>query len=213
MTKALFFDLDGTLIDSAPDLADAVNFTLARLGRETYDLDTIRSWIGGGATLLIQRALSGKKSPDPIDSHLFTKAKELFFDYYAKNLCNQTRAYPHVKETLQTLKKRYPLALITNKPERFVRPILQHLELDFFDLIIGGDTLPQKKPSPLPLLHACQHFGVGSREAMMVGDSSNDIEAAKSAGVPSVLVTYGYESQKLNSYYTIDNLKELLELV
>ena len=213
MTKALFFDLDGTLIDSAPDLADAVNFMLAQLGREAHDLDTIRSWIGGGATLLIQRALSGKRDPEKIDEELFAKAREHFFAYYEKNLCNKTRAYPYAKETLQALKKRYPLALVTNKPERFVRPILEHLELDFFDLIIGGDTLPKKKPSPLPLLHACQNFEIDPHEAMMVGDSSNDIEAAKSAGTTSVLVTYGYENQKLDSHYTIDNLKELLELV
>ena len=213
MTKALFFDLDGTLIDSAPDLADAVNFMLKQLGKRGYNLATIRSWIGGGATLLIQRALSGKKEPKNIEEQLLNKAKEHFFAYYEKNLCNKTKAFPNAKETLQTLKKRYPLALITNKPERFIKPILKHLELDFFDLIIGGDTLPEKKPSPLPLLHACNHFGIGAKEAIMVGDSYNDIEAAKRASIVSVLVTYGYESQKLDSHYIINNLNELLELV
>ena len=213
MIKAIFFDLDGTLIDSAPDLADALNFTLQKLGKEPFHLESIREWIGGGARLLLQRALSGKKEIHKIEPILYEKAQKIFFDYYNKNLCNKTVTYPNAKELLEKLRPSYHLALITNKPERFVAPILEHLELNYFDLIIGGDTLKEKKPSALPLLYACSYFQISPQEAIMVGDSINDTLAAKRATITSILVDYGYESEEIESDYKISNLLEVLEVI
>ena len=215
MKKAIFFDLDGTLIDSAQDLADAVNFMLIKLNKKPYDLQTIRRWIGNGATVLIKRALSGSKTIGDIDEELFEKARKLFFEYYAKNLCVHTQPYPYAKEVLQQLKSKYYLALITNKPYQFVLPILKKLDLEHFHYILGGDSLPEKKPSAAPLLHVCNHFGIRAQEAVMVGDSINDFQAAKNAGIDIVLVDFGYEEdvQKLQPLKCIHTLKELLEVL
>lgn len=214
MKKAVFFDLDGTLIDSAPDLANSLNHTLESLNLPTYDLETIRSWIGGGATKLLMRGISGKKEAKNIDDQLLTKAKAIFFDHYKNHLCVQTRLYEGSKEILHYLKPKYKLALITNKPYPFVRPILQRLGIDIFDLVLGGESLPQKKPHPLPLVHACEHFGIRPHETVMVGDSSNDFIAAQKAGIEIVLVSYGYEKNPdLHPTYKIDTLLQLKEIV
>ena len=212
MKKAVLFDLDGTLIDSAPDLAASLNHTLHSLGMPTYDLDTIRSWIGGGATLLLQRGLTGQMEPSGVNPELFEKAKELFFAHYRANLCNQTKAYPYAKEVLEYLRPRYTLALVTNKPYTFVPPILRKLGLERFDLVLGGDSLKTKKPSPEPLLHACQKLGVAPYETMMIGDSINDYLAAKEAGMDMIWVAYGYDSSEVEAQKipSLAILKEIL---
>ena len=212
MKKAVLFDLDGTLIDSAPDLAASLNYALSSLGLPTYDLQTIRGWIGGGATLLLQRGLTGQMEPSGVDPKLFEKAKELFFAHYRANLCNQTKAYPYAKEILEYLRSRYALALVTNKPYAFIPPILQKLGLERFDLVLGGDSLEAKKPSPKPLLHVCKRFEIRPKEALMVGDSINDYLAAKAARMDMVLVEYGYETQELKApkIASLAKLKEIL---
>ncbi len=212
MKKAIFFDLDGTLIDSAPDLADALNHTLAQLGYPTYPLDKIRTWIGGGASMLVRRALSGSKEPKQIDGALFEKALAIFMEYYSRHLTDKTLLYPYAKEVLKALSKRYKLALITNKPSRFASSILEHFALGPFVLTLGGDTLPHKKPSPLPLLYACEQLHIKPQEALMVGDSLSDYEAAREAKIPIMLAQYGYDS----AIHSLDapkitNLKVLLE--
>ncbi len=212
MKKAVLFDLDGTLIDSAPDLAASLNHALSSLGLPTYDLQTIRGWIGGGATLLLQRGLTGQKETSGVDPKLFEKAKELFFAHYRANLCNQTKAYPYAKEILEYLRPRYALALVTNKPYAFVPPILRKLGLEHFDLVLGGDSLEEKKPSPKPLLHVCERFEITPKEALMVGDSINDYLAAKAAGMDMVLVEHGYETQELKAP-RIASLAKLKEIV
>ncbi len=210
--KAVFFDLDGTLIDSAPDLAASLNHTLYSLGMSTYDPDTIRSWIGGGATLLLQRGLTGQMEPPPIDPKLFEKAKRIFFEHYGANLCNHTRAYPHAKEVLVYLRPRYRIGLVTNKPYTFVLPILKELRLEFFDLIIGGDSLEAKKPSPKPLLYVCEKLKLLPKEAVMIGDSINDYLAAKEAGMDMIWVEHGYDSSKMEAQKisSLATLKEIL---
>ncbi len=212
MKKAVLFDLDGTLIDSAPDLAASLNHTLQVLGQPTYDLDTIRSWIGGGATLLLQRGLTGQMEPALVDPKLFKKAKEIFFEHYNANLCNHTKAYPHAKEVLEYLRPHYRLGLVTNKPYAFVPPILKELGLDYFNLILGGDSLKAKKPSPEPLLYACEKLGVAPQEAVMIGDSINDYQAAKAAGMDMIWVAHGYDSSKVEAQKipSLATLKEIL---
>lgn len=193
--KVILFDLDGTLIDSVPDIAVAVNAMLNSLDYPTYSEDTMRSWVGNGAGMLVKRALSGSTEVDGgINDTLFTKAYDKFLEYYAQNSCKATSLYPTVKETLVSLKDGgYRLAIVTNKPYAFIEPIIGGLALnDLFDLYLGGDSLPRKKPDPMLLEHACKILDVKIEQAVMVGDSKNDILAARSAGMESIGVTYGY---------------------
>lgn len=193
--KLLLFDLDGTLIDSGPDLALALNDMLTQLGHKNFSLETIHNWVGNGAQTLVKRALLGKKEIDrEIEEELFHRALEIFLDSYAKNVCVDTVLYPEVKSTLVTLKNRgYHLSIVTNKPYDFVVPILEGLDIaEYFEYFIGGDSLPEKKPSPAPLLHICEKLEVSVEKSLMIGDSKNDIFAANAAGMDSIGVSYGY---------------------
>jgi len=193
--QVILFDLDGTLIDSAPDLALAINHMLTTLGRDTFSDDLIRSWVGNGAQVIVKRGLSGSADVDEnIDPELFAKALDIFLGFYAQNLCVNTVTYPHVRSTLKILKAQgYRLVIVTNKPIDFVEPILAGLQLDgLFELCLGGDSLPERKPSPLPLLHVCESLSVTVEQCVMVGDSKNDILAANAAQMQSVGLTYGY---------------------
>jgi len=207
--KAILFDLDGTLVDSAPDLALAVNHMLKTMGRETFSSDTIRSWVGNGAQTLVKRALSGSSViDDRIDHGLFTNALDLFLDFYAKNLCVDTVTYPNVAATLGSLKAQgYRLALVTNKPFGFIGPLLEGLALtELFEFCLGGDSLPKRKPDPLPLLHVCERLEVNPTECVMIGDSKNDILAANAAGMQSIGVSYGYNYGEEISLYRPDHV-------
>jgi len=218
--EIILFDLDGTLIDSAPDLALAVNHMLETLNRETFSDDTIRYWVGNGAQVLVKRALSGQTDIDEyLDPDLFTKALDIFLTFYAQNLCLDTVMYPNVSSTLHRLKAEgYSLVIVTNKPFDFVAPILKGLELDaLFEFCLGGDSLDKKKPDPLPLLHVCAEMNVSVEQCVMVGDSKNDILAANEAGIQSIGVTYGYNYGEDIAVYKptviIDDFSELLELL
>ncbi len=217
---AIHFDLDGTLIDSVPDLALGVNEMLTILGRETFSEETIRYWVGNGAQTLVKRALLGKREiAEPLDEAYFKEAHGIFLEAYAKHLCKATRAYPHVIETLQALKaKGYRLTIITNKPAQFVEPILEHL--DFGDLVesfLGGDSLPEKKPHPLPLHHMCERLELDIEASVMVGDSKNDILAANACGMQSIGVTYGYNyGEEITRYdpdAVVNDFSDLLKLL
>lgn len=218
--ELLLFDLDGTLINSAPDLARAVNFMLTGLGRETFTEETIDGWVGNGAQMLVKRALSGTREINKtIDEVLFEKALKSFLAYYAEHLCVSTVAYPNVSTTLKALKdKGYRMAIVTNKPFAFVEPILEGLGLEgLFELVLGGDSLEVKKPDPAPLLYACSNLEVAVENTLMIGDSKNDIQAANSCGMQSVGVTYGYNyGEKIDVHHPtviINDFAELLELL
>lgn len=217
-TKAILFDLDGTLIDSAPDLAAAVNATMEELGRASYDEATIRTWVGNGATTLIGRALSADRRIDPaLDERLWREALSVFMDHYRCRICDKTVLYPDVEEVLRHLKDRgYEMGVVTNKPSEFVAPILKKLGIDaFFKTVLGGDDLPVKKPDPLPLIVAMERLGVKPDTTVMVGDSENDIIAAKRAGVFAVGVTWGYnygeEIAASRPDAVIDDFKALID--
>ncbi len=218
--KLLLFDFDGTLIDSVPDLAASVNFMLKQLNREIFDEDTIRSWVGNGAKTLVKRAIENSfKNNTQLSDTFFQKALDIFLTHYKNNLCNNTQLYDNVAQTLHKLHKQgYTLAIITNKPYDFIAPILQSLQLnELFTLLLGADSLQEKKPHPQPLLYACEKLGFTPNEALMIGDSKNDILAAQAAEIESVGVTYGYNYDEDISTYKpdaiINDFSKLLKLL
>lgn len=193
----LAFDLDGTLIDSVPDLALAIDLTLAELDLPAAGEAQVRDWVGNGSLRLVQRALTGGIGQEhrlPDDNSALQQAHQLFLDIYDGLKGEQTRLYPGVAETLKILAGMpLKLALVTNKPLRFVPGILEHFQLaSYFDQVLGGDSLPQKKPDPAPLLHLTRHFNLPPAQAAMIGDSRHDMAAARAAGFISVGVPYGY---------------------
>lgn len=213
------FDLDGTLVDSALDLAAAVDQTLRQLRRNPAGLEQVRKWVGHGAAILIRRALAGRvdwEAAQPADDRLFEEALALFFEHYQNANGRYARVYPGVIECLQGLQKMgCRMAVVTNKPERFVAPLLQQLSLDsYFSLIVGGDTLPTKKPDPAPLLYAMEYLQGQPANTVMVGDSAADVGAAQIAGIACVAVTYGYNFggpvRALGANAVVDSLTELL---
>lgn len=188
----VMFDLDGTLLDSAPDLAAAVDAMLDRLGRPPAGLAKVRLWIGNGARVLVRRALADDLEHAAVAEADADRALALFMELYGGSHA-LTRVYPGVLDSLALLRALgVRLAVITNKPERFVAPLLADMGLGEFDWIVGGDTLPQQKPDPAGLLHVMRQAGVSAAQALFIGDSRNDIRAARAAGVGCVALSYGY---------------------
>ncbi|MCU1717508.1 phosphoglycolate phosphatase [Pseudomonas sp. 5P_3.1_Bac2] len=216
LPQLVMFDLDGTLIDSVPDITTAVDKTLADLGRAPAGVENVRQWIGNGSPVLVRRALAGSLEHAQVDSAQAEQALQLFLDHYAEDH-SQTQVYSGVLETLNWLReKNIELAIVTNKPERFVAPLLDQLGLGgYFRWIMGGDTLPQQKPHPAALLHVMQLARVAPEQALFVGDSRNDVLAAKAAGVACVALTYGYNHGRPiaeeNPNYVLNQLTELLQ--
>lgn len=192
--RAVLFDLDGTLVDSVPDIAVAVDRMLYDLGRAPAGESRVRGWVGNGGRMLVRRALAFDVAGVPDDDALLPRAMEIFFRHYDDSNGEASRLYPGVAEALDGLAARgLAMAVITNKPHRYVAPLFEALGiLQHFPVLIGGDTLPVKKPDPAPLWHACELLGVRPAQSLMVGDSTNDIEAARAAGCPVVAVDYGY---------------------
>ncbi|XEG73265.1 phosphoglycolate phosphatase [Pseudomonas sp. abacavir_1] len=215
LPRLVMFDLDGTLVDSVPDLAAAVDKALIGMGRPPAGLEQVRHWVGNGARVLVRRALAGGIEHEGVSEEDTERALALFMDAYADSHA-LTEVYPGVVDTLKWLKKQdVELALITNKPERFVAPLLDEMGLGkFFRWIVGGDTLPQQKPDPAALLFVMKAAGVAPGEALFVGDSRNDVLAAKAAGVRSVGLTYGYNHGRPiaeeQPSLVLDDLRQLL---
>lgn len=218
--KLIGFDLDGTLVNSLPDLALSVNLALAEFGLPQAEESLVLTWIGNGADVLIARALDWAKQQSGItlDDEQIRQLKKRFGFYYGENICNLSRLYPNVKSTLETLKaKGYLLAVVTNKPTKHVQPVLQAFGIDhLFDELLGGQSLPAIKPHPAPLYYLCGKFGLYPKQILFVGDSKNDILAAHSAGCAVAGLTHGYnynipiaESQP---DWVIDDFAELLKI-
>ena len=220
----LLFDLDGTLVDSAPDLAAAINKMLLALNLTTFPQEIIRSWVGNGAKTLVERALHHSLNNNTAVNNSLSEAKvnkalAIFLNYYRQCLCVESRLYKGVRETLLALKNQgYRLAIITNKPTEFIEPIVRGFGLEgLFELQLGGDSLVERKPHPLPLLHACETLKVSVAQCIMIGDSKNDILAAKAANIQSIGLTYGYNyGENIRVYqpdWCLDNFAELLDLL
>ena len=186
-------DLDGTLADTIPDLAAAANMMLRELGRPGLDVAVIRTFVGKGIPRLVERALAGVLEGSA-PAELLARALPIYERCYGEVNGRHTVVYPGVEEGLERLRAmRLPLACVTNKAQSFTTALLEQLRLArYFESVIAGDTLPQRKPDPAPLLHACRGFGIAPREMLMIGDSVNDVEAARAAGCPVFCVTYGY---------------------
>lgn len=212
--KGVAFDLDGTLVDSAPGLAQALDSALYALELPEAGEARVKNWIGNGADVLVQRAIqwaiqekkvldelkaqnSGLPMAEQIavpEAERAVMLRKLFDRYYADCVESGSSLFPHVAQTLGSLKKQgLKIGLVTNKPTPFVRPLLEALQIDhYFDQVIGGDDVKQKKPHPEALLRLLEQFGLQANEMLFVGDSRNDIMAAQAAGCPSVGLTYGY---------------------
>ena len=211
--KAIMIDLDGTLVHTAPEIAAAANLMLVDLDLPMLPYSQVEGYIGEGAIVLIKRCLTGQKNVEP-DSRLFEKAEALFFAHYANNAAN-SKPYDGVIDGLQALwNKGYRLACVTNKPEEFTLPLLQASGLaDFFEIVVSGDTLHNKKPHPIQLHHICAKLDVPEFEAMLVGDSATDIAAAHAAGCFIVTVPYGYnQGQTLDISQVDATINDLTEL-
>ncbi|EGV52331.1 phosphoglycolate phosphatase [Candidatus Endoriftia persephone str. Guaymas] len=216
--KMVLIDVDGTLVDSVPDLAWCVDEMMRQLGYPVWGEDRVRDWVGNGVERLVRRALIGQLDGEPSDE-AFEKAYPIFLALYAENTSKRSALYPGVREGLDYLKaKGYKLGCVTNKAAQFTLPLLKDLGIhDDFEIIISGDTLPKKKPDPMPLLHGAKYFGIDPAEAMMIGDSKSDVKAARAAGFQIICMSYGYNhGEDIRNYdpdAVVDSMAEVKGLL
>lgn len=189
---AVLIDLDGTLLHTAPELAGAANRMLSDMGRPAVSQKLLMSYIGNGISWLVKRALTGDMHAEP-DAALYHQALPIFERHYTELLL-QSKPFEGVLDGLAAMKSAgFRLGCITNKVARYTEPLLVGTGLaPYFDIVLSGDSLPEKKPHPLPLIHAAQFFGVSTAQLLLIGDSLNDTVAARAAGSPVFCVPYGY---------------------
>ena len=214
----ILIDLDGTLVDSVPDLAFCVDAMMARLGRPPHGEAKVRNWVGNGVERLVRRSLIGQLEGEP-DEAEFQRAYPIFLELYRDNTSKRSQLFPGIEEGLDWLKAAgYRLGCVTNKAAQFTEPLLRDLGVrDSFEIVISGDTLPRSKPDPLPLLHAAAHFGAEPAAALMIGDSISDVKAARAAGFTIFCMSYGYNhGQDIRDYHpdaVLDSLTEIRGLL
>ncbi|CCQ72757.1 phosphoglycolate phosphatase [Magnetospira sp. QH-2] len=215
--KAIIFDLDGTLVDSAPDLMNALNKTLVQEGRAALPIESVRNMIGDGVPVLVERgfAATGEEATGE-----YLKARiEDFMGYYEGHNTDETVPYPGIIKVLDDLKAsgHYTLGVCTNKPQAPTVEILAELHLaHYFSAVLGGDACDVKKPDPGHIFATLDALGVAPEHALLVGDSPNDAYAARDAGVPGILVSFGYTRIPVNelpSVAVIDHFDELPALI
>ena len=219
--SAIAFDLDGTLLDTVHELAAAVNALLDELGYPAMSTDVVATMIGKGMANLVRRALARATGapPEAVDEARVQDALDRYQAHYASRLGRETRLFPGMTAGLAQLRELgFPLAVITNKATRFVRPHLVAAGIEgYFSVVIGGDDLPLKKPDPTPLRHAAGLFGIAPERLLMVGDSGNDVDAARGAGCPVLVVSYGYREgkpvQALDADGIVESVSDLADLV
>jgi phosphoglycolate phosphatase len=212
--KLVMIDVDGTLVDSVPDLAYCVDQMMISLGRPARGEERVRHWVGNGVPRLVERALTGELDGFP-SQQAFDKAYPIFLDLYAQNSSVRSTLYEGVMEGLDYLKsKGYLLGCVTNKTEQFTLPLLKSLGIiDYFGIVISGDTLEKNKPDPLPLIHGANFFNINPNECLMLGDSVSDVKAARAASFQIICMSYGYNHGNNiadeNPDLVIDSMKQL----
>lgn len=191
--SGILFDLDGTLVNSAPDIGNAANNALEILGIERASKKQIESWIGNGIPKLVKRALTKDFNGEP-DPALFAKALPIFMQNYERDVCVDSYLYEGVADTLKTLYEQgHTLGCVTNKAASCTLPLLAQLEVDqYFTSIVSGDTCQHKKPHPEPILFGLEEMQLSPAQCALVGDSAHDLHAAAAAGLPAIAVNYGY---------------------
>ena len=214
--KLIMIDVDGTLVDSVPDLAYCVDETMKAIGKKPWGEAQVRHWVGNGVPKLVERSLTGELEGTP-DQVEYDQAYPIFLELYSHNTSVRSCLYDGVKEGLDYMKAQgYTLGCVTNKDEQFTLPILKDLGIfDYFGIVVSGDTLSKKKPDPLPLLHSAEFFGIDPQHSLMLGDSVSDVKASRAAGFEIICMSYGYnhgnnildESPDL----VIDSMKQLRE--
>ncbi len=207
--KLIIFDLDGTLIDSSVDITNALNYALGPYSVKTLSVGDSIKLIGEGINRLIEKIVGGS-GKDVVDA-----ATKRFLDHYTQHILDNTKAYPGVKETLASLDN-FRKAVISNKKENLSRMTLEGLGLSqYFEAVIGSDSTPERKPSPVPVLKVLSDLRVSASDAIMVGDSNYDVDAGKAAGVRTIAVTYGYRPREVIAHadFLIDKMTDLVPLV
>ena len=210
---AVLFDLDGTLIETAPDLCGALNHTLAKAGRKGVELGQVRQMIGDGARVMLRLGLEATgRAPDDDEIEQWFAA---LLDYYWNHVADESFVFPGVRPALDRLRAAgLKLAVCTNKPHRLSKHLFEQLKMShYFDAVLGGDSLPVRKPNADHVLSTLETIGVASDRAVMVGDSANDLNVARNAGIPVILVTFGYTTvpvQDLGADALIDHFDQLL---
>jgi len=216
--RAAIIDLDGTLLDTAADLAAAVNAMLSAMGRATLPVEQVASYVGKGVEVLVHRALTlSLDGRVPADS--FAPAMQSFDAHYRRENGRHASVYPGVLEGLQAMRDAgLKLSVVTNKPIGFALPLLADTGLaQYFDLVVGGDTVARKKPDPMPMLHVCAQLGIAPEQVVAIGDSLNDVLAARAAGMAVLAVPYGYnegrDARSLDVDAIVDTLFEASRLI
>lgn len=210
----VLIDVDGTLVDSVPDLAWCVDEMMRQLGLPERGEASVRHWVGNGVPRLVERALLNHLDGMP-DKALFDRAYPIFLELYAENTSRRSRLYPGVDEGLAYLQSEgFRLGCVTNKATQFTLPLLKDMGIhDLFEIVIAGDTLEKKKPDPMPLLYAAEQLGVTPGQSLMLGDSKSDVKAARAAGFRIICMSYGYNhGEDIRDYdpdAVIDSMSEL----
>lgn len=214
----VLIDVDGTLVDSVPDLAYCVDEMLKALGLPLRGEERVRHWVGNGVERLVRRGLVNDLNGEP-DESLFEKAMPIFNALYAENTSKRSCLYPGVMEALDFLRTTdVKIGCVTNKAAQFTLPILKDLGIaDYFEIVICGDTLAKKKPDPLPLLHAAEQLAVQPQNSLMLGDSMSDVKAARAAGFSIICMSYGYNhGEDIRDYHpdaVVDRMDEIKQLI
>jgi len=216
--ELVLIDVDGTLIDSVPDLAYCADRMMLQIGLPERGEEAVRQWVGNGVEKLVKRTLVNDLNGEP-DADLFEKALPVFWGLYENNICVRSRLYDGVIEGLDYLKSRgYRLGCVTNKARSFTIPLLEQIGIaPYFDVSICGDDTARKKPDPLPLITAAGEFKVAAEDSLMLGDSKSDVQAARAAGFQIICVSYGYNhGEDIRRYEpdaVIDSMVELKDLI
>lgn len=209
--ELIIFDLDGTLIDSSIDITNAINYAIEPYGVKPITIEETIGLVGEGITRLMEKIVDRSQTKE-IDKDILV---DRFLQHYSTHLVDKTTVYPGVRETLERLEG-YKKAVISNKREALSTRILSDLGLlKYLDLVVGSDTTPERKPSPIPILHVLSKLNIKSENAIIIGDSNFDIEAGKAAGIKTIAVTYGYRPLDLliGADFIINKIDELVDIL